>query len=74
MNELAQLERDVDELRRTVYGNGGENPGIRTRVERIEIKMETGVKILWGLLILAVPSAISLITTAALLISHYSFR
>ena len=26
MNELAQLERDVDELRRTVYGNGGDEP------------------------------------------------
>ena len=74
MTELAQLERDVNELRQTVYGNGGESPGIRSRVERIETKMETGVKILWGLLILAVPSAISLITTAVMLISHYTFR
>jgi len=53
------LQRDVNELRHTVYGNG--SPGIKTRVERIETRLDTGVKILWGLLILAVPSSLTII-------------
>lgn len=69
---IDRIERDVAELRQTVYGNGGGNPGIRSRVEKIEIKMDTGVRILWGLLVLAVPSAISLITTAVMLLAHYT--
>jgi len=56
------LERDVKELRHTVYGNG--QPGIKTRVERIETQMQTGVKILWGLLALAIPSTLSVISIA----------
>jgi len=56
------MERDVEDLRKTIYGNG--TPGIKTRVERIEVKMETGIKILWGLFVLAVPSALSLISIA----------
>jgi len=61
MNE-SFLERDLQQLNHAVFGNG--QPGLKTRVERIETKMETGVKILWSLLVLAVPSAISLIAIA----------
>lgn len=71
IGRIERLERDVCELRHTIYGNGGGNVGIRTKVERIEVKMETGVKILWGLLALAIPSAISLVTTAATLIAYF---
>jgi len=59
---LNVLQRDVSEVRRTLYGNG--QPGLKTRVERIETQIGTAVKILWSLLILAVPSSISLIGIA----------
>ncbi|WP_309381984.1 hypothetical protein [Cerasicoccus frondis] len=59
MSDLEIIKRDVSELRHTVYGNG--SPGIKTRVERIETRLDTGIKILWGLLILAVPSALTIV-------------
>ena len=68
MTEADILKRDVQELSQTIYGTGANDPGIRSKVERIETRMETGIRILWGLLILAVPSAVSLITTAIMLI------
>jgi hypothetical protein len=68
--DISRLDRDVSELRQTVFGNGQNNPGIRSRVERIETKMETGVKILWGLLILAIPSAISLVAIGVSLMTY----
>lgn len=53
------IQRDVKDLRHTVYGNG--TPGVKTRVERIETRIDTGIRILWGLLVLAVPSALTII-------------
>ena len=40
---MSTLERDISELRHTVYGNG--QPCIKTRVERIEVQIDTGVKL-----------------------------
>lgn len=54
------LERDINDLRHTVYGGHGQS-GIKSRVERIEVQIDTAVKILWSLLVLAVPSAVTVV-------------
>lgn len=64
------IDRDVKELRRTVYGNG--TPGLKTRMDCVETRMDTGVKILWSLLILAVPSSISVVGIAAAILMNFS--
>ena len=71
IGRIERIERDVCELRHCMFGGSDGNPGVRSKVDRIEVKMETGVKILWGLLALAVPSAISMVTTAATLIAYF---
>jgi len=60
--EHPHVAADISELKHAVFGNG--QPGLKTRVERMETKLETGVAILWSLFVLAVPSTISVVSIA----------
>jgi hypothetical protein len=51
------------ELKHAVFGNG--RPGLTSRVDRMETKIDTAVKLLWGLMLLAVPSFVSMVIAIA---------
>lgn len=46
-------------LKNAVFGNG--RKGLTDRVTVIETKIDTGSKLLWGILLLSIPNVISVI-------------
>lgn len=52
----------IKKLEHAVFGNG--QPGLKTRTERVETKIDTAVRLLWALISLAIPSAIAIVTSA----------
>ena len=51
-----QAER-IKQLEHSVYGNG--RRGLKERVIIIETRLDTGIKLLWGILLLMVPTTVS---------------
>jgi len=61
------VAESIKKLEHAVFGNG--QPGLKTRMERTETKIDTAVRLLWGLMTLAIPSAIAVVTAALTLLT-----
>jgi len=60
--EHPHVAQKISSLEHAVFGNG--RPGLLSRTDRMEAKIDTAVKLLWGMMILAVPSAVSVLSIA----------